>query len=81
MEEIVGYKVILYDAFSIVDIKTTDSLQLEFTNLTQFSKFYVTVQALTRSGYSLPSQQLPIHTKGLFIMIFVLLKTVIVGIN
>ncbi|CAB4003547.1 adhesion G -coupled receptor L3-like [Paramuricea clavata] len=62
-EEIIGYKVTLYDAFSVLQIKKTRSLQLKFTNLTQFSKYYVTVEVLSRVGYGPPSQQLIIHTK------------------
>ena len=65
-EEIIGYKVTLYDAFTVLDVKTTESLQLEFTNLTQFSKYYVTVQVISGAGYGLSSHQLTILTKGMF---------------
>jgi hypothetical protein len=64
-EEIVGYKLTLYDAFRVLDVKTTQSRQHEFSNLTQFSKYYVTVQVLSRNGYGPPSPLLTIHTKGL----------------
>ena len=65
-EEIVGYKVLLYNASRILETKTTQIPQIEFNNLNQFSKYYVTVQALSRAGYGPPSQLLTIQTKGLF---------------
>lgn len=65
-EEIFGYKVTLYNASRKLEIKITRNPQLEFNNLDQFSKYYVTVQALSRAGYGPPSQQLTIQTKGLF---------------
>ena len=64
-DDIIGYKVTLYNAFHILHTETTGSLQLEFNNLTQFSKYYVTVQVLSRAGYGRPSQQFTIQTKGL----------------
>ena len=65
-EDIVGYKVILYDASRKLETKVTRNPELELNNLTQFSKYYVTVQALSRAGYGPPSQQLTIQTKGVF---------------
>ncbi|XP_028413002.1 uncharacterized protein LOC114535873 [Dendronephthya gigantea] len=62
-DDVIGYKVTLYNAFNILHIETTESLQLELSNLTQFSKYYVTVQVLSGAGYGRPSQQFTIQTK------------------
>ena len=65
-EDIFGYKVTLYDAYHEIDVTQTQSRHYEFKNLTQFSKYYVTVQVLSRAGYGPPSSLLTIHTKGSF---------------
>jgi hypothetical protein len=69
-EDIFGYKVTLYDAYHVIDVMSTRSHNHEFKNLNQFSKYYVTVQVLSRAGYGPPSSLLTIHTKGLLISWF-----------
>ncbi|XP_046849840.1 uncharacterized protein LOC124443380 isoform X3 [Xenia sp. Carnegie-2017] len=62
-ERIIGCKVILYDFRGEVDVKQTIYSHVEFNNLAQFSKYYVTVQAVSRAGYGPTSPPLTIQTK------------------
>lgn len=66
---VLGYKVTLYDAHTVLRIIKTPNRKLKFMKLNQFSKYYVTVQVETKDGYGLPSAQLIIQTKGLLFLL------------